>query len=300
MTIQQIRCFVTVASCGSINKAASLLYVSQPNLSTTIRSLETELGYRLLHRNRNGVELTPEGVVFLSQAREVLLQFDQLSQMEALMEEPLTLSVSTMAHCHVGEAIALLKQDFQPFPHKCQIRTSVREETVENVTNGNYRLGILYVYDAIKSQYIASLSAKRLSVHSLGSFHAEVQVGKASPFYHSDVKIIGPEQLSKHTYVTYTAKEYVPLLRVSRLTGLDQFDSVINVSDCTDIRTLLDTIPSYTIVPVPDKDIPEHSPGQMKIKDTFHSGEFVMIHKRNDVLSPIETRFVEIVKSTLQ
>ncbi|MBQ6684643.1 MAG: LysR family transcriptional regulator, partial [Firmicutes bacterium] len=221
MTIQQIRCFVTVASCGSINKAASLLFVSQPNLSTTIRSLEKELGYQLLNRTRNGVELTAEGAIFLSHAREVLLQFDQLSLMEQLLDEPQTLSVATMAHCHVSEALALLKQDFLSFPKKCQIRTGVRDEVVENVTSGNYRLGILYIYDIFKSQFVASLSAKRLSVHSLGPCHTEVLVGTASPHYASSQKVIEAEQLSRHTYVTYTAKEYVPLVRIGRLTGLD-------------------------------------------------------------------------------
>ena len=300
MTIQQIRCFVTVASCGSINKAASLLFVSQPNLSTTIRSLEKELGYQLLNRTRNGVELTAEGAIFLSHAREVLLQFDQLSLMEQLLDEPQTLSVATMAHCHVSEALALLKQDFLSFPKKCQIRTGVRDEVVENVTSGNYRLGILYIYDIFKSQFVASLSAKRLSVHSLGPCHTEVLVGTASPHYASSQKVIEAEQLSRHTYVTYTAKEYVPLVRISRLTGLDQYDTVMNVTDASDIHVILNTLPSYTIIPVADCESEVHVPGRMKIKDSYHSGEFVMIKKRDDVLSPIETRFVEILKGILE
>ena len=300
MTIQQIRCFVTVASCGSINKAASLLYVSQPNLSTTIRSLETELGYQLLHRTRNGVELTAEGVIFLSHAREVLLQFDKLSLMEQLMDEPQSLSIATMAHCHVSEAMALLKQEVHPFPKRSQIRNGVRDEIVENVTNGNYRIGILYIYDIFKSQFVASLSAKRLSVQSLGTCHAEVMVGTASPYFDSPEKVIEPEQLTRHTYVTYTAKEYVPLVRVSRMTGLDQYDAAINVSDCSDLHTILNTLPSYTILPVPDKESDILVPGRLKIKDTYHSGEFVMIQKRDEVLSPIETRFLEILRGILE
>ena len=57
------------------------------------------------------------------------------------LEEPLSLSVATMAYCHVSEAIAQLKKEGDTFPSKVHVRTGVREDTVENVINGNYRIG---------------------------------------------------------------------------------------------------------------------------------------------------------------
>ena len=44
MTLNQLEYVIKVAEAGSINKAASQLFVSQSVLSTSIKNLESELG----------------------------------------------------------------------------------------------------------------------------------------------------------------------------------------------------------------------------------------------------------------
>lgn len=53
--------FYFVAKAGNITKAASLLSVTQPSVTKSIRSLETQLGCRLFVRSKKGVALTREG-----------------------------------------------------------------------------------------------------------------------------------------------------------------------------------------------------------------------------------------------
>lgn len=55
MTLQQLKYLVTVAECGSITAAAEKLYISQPSLSTSIHSLEKEMGVQLLFVPRKGL-----------------------------------------------------------------------------------------------------------------------------------------------------------------------------------------------------------------------------------------------------
>lgn len=74
--IQQLLCFVTVADEGSFTNAAAVLHLSQPRLSQAVAGLETELGYRLLHRANRGTSLTREGETFIKSAREVLHSVD--------------------------------------------------------------------------------------------------------------------------------------------------------------------------------------------------------------------------------
>ena len=52
---------LTIARCGSFNKAAGELGYSQPNLWHIVNNLEDELGTRLFHRYRQGVTLTDAG-----------------------------------------------------------------------------------------------------------------------------------------------------------------------------------------------------------------------------------------------
>lgn len=48
MKNEQLRNFIKVVDCGSINKAAEQLYVSQPSLSRSISTLEEEMGKELV------------------------------------------------------------------------------------------------------------------------------------------------------------------------------------------------------------------------------------------------------------
>jgi DNA-binding transcriptional LysR family regulator len=72
MTHPEIEAFLTIIKCGSITKAAEILYVTQPALSRRIKSLETELGYSLIMRQKGirCVELTAAGRAFISVAEK--------------------------------------------------------------------------------------------------------------------------------------------------------------------------------------------------------------------------------------
>ena len=72
-TFRQIEYFVAIASRCSYRRAAEELGVSQPALTTQIRSLEALLGLSLFERSRSGTLLTPEGRELLEQARKMLL-----------------------------------------------------------------------------------------------------------------------------------------------------------------------------------------------------------------------------------
>ena len=58
-----------VAEKGSIRAAAESLAITQPALSRSIRSIENELGIKLVERGPRGAELTPAGTRLLSYAR---------------------------------------------------------------------------------------------------------------------------------------------------------------------------------------------------------------------------------------
>ena len=79
MTLQQLHYILTIAKTGSMNKAAELLYVSQPNLTSTIRELEKEFGFAVFHRSGRGVTPTRDGVELLTYARQVWMQMEALN-----------------------------------------------------------------------------------------------------------------------------------------------------------------------------------------------------------------------------
>ncbi|MBQ3940473.1 MAG: LysR family transcriptional regulator, partial [Oscillospiraceae bacterium] len=80
MTIQQLRYVLTIAETGSMNKAAELLYVSQPSLTASVQELEKETGIRIFNRSGRGVTVTNDGAEFLQYANQVVGQFEILTE----------------------------------------------------------------------------------------------------------------------------------------------------------------------------------------------------------------------------
>jgi DNA-binding transcriptional LysR family regulator len=75
--LRHLRYFCAVADEQSFTFAARRLHVSQSGVSGQVRDLEEELGVALLSRNQRKVSLTPEGAVFLREAREILERANQ-------------------------------------------------------------------------------------------------------------------------------------------------------------------------------------------------------------------------------
>ncbi len=80
MQIQQIRYVLAAAEKKSFSAAAKALFISQPSLSQQILLLEKELGVPLFVRHSRSVTLTEAGEQFVSAARRILNEVEQLSE----------------------------------------------------------------------------------------------------------------------------------------------------------------------------------------------------------------------------
>ncbi|MFP4975568.1 LysR family transcriptional regulator [Paenibacillus sp. CN-4] len=72
MNIDNIEAFVYINHYGSFNKAAEVLYISQPTVTARIQSLEKELDCRVFDRLGKQITLTDKGKQFLPYAQQIL------------------------------------------------------------------------------------------------------------------------------------------------------------------------------------------------------------------------------------
>lgn len=72
MNVEYLRSFIVAADEGSLNKAAKAQFLSVPSFAQRINSLESELGFRVLERDRQGVRPTEAGHVLYRAAIEAL------------------------------------------------------------------------------------------------------------------------------------------------------------------------------------------------------------------------------------
>lgn len=70
--IQAMQIFTRVAEAGSFVRAAETLSLPSSTVTSTVKNLEKYLQVRLFNRTTRRVSLTPEGIQYLAQCREIL------------------------------------------------------------------------------------------------------------------------------------------------------------------------------------------------------------------------------------
>ena len=105
MELSQLRYFTAVAQLGNMSKAAETMFVSQPNLSTSLSRLEEEVGVPLFERRRGKIILNQSGECFLHHVEQALATLDKgIQEVRALSigrAEPLSIA------CMVDDSILL-------------------------------------------------------------------------------------------------------------------------------------------------------------------------------------------------
>jgi LysR family transcriptional regulator, salicylic acid-responsive activator of bsdBCD len=72
MDIRQLRYFLTIAEEEQITSAAKRLHIAQPPLSQQLKSLENELGVKLVERGSRKIQLTDAGQILRNRAEQIL------------------------------------------------------------------------------------------------------------------------------------------------------------------------------------------------------------------------------------
>ena len=83
-----------VCQLRSFSKAAEKLFISQPSLSSTIKKLEKELGFKIFDRSKTPVSLTPEGQIYYEYLEETIKSETEALQRIKTLKEPVTKKLS--------------------------------------------------------------------------------------------------------------------------------------------------------------------------------------------------------------
>jgi LysR family nitrogen assimilation transcriptional regulator len=80
MDIRQLKYFLAVADAGGFLRAAQLIHIAQPSLSTHVSKLEAELEVKLFTRTSRGAELTSAGRILVERARQIIRDIEATRQ----------------------------------------------------------------------------------------------------------------------------------------------------------------------------------------------------------------------------
>ncbi len=145
VNIENVEAFVYVIHCGSFNKAAEALYLSQPSVTARIQSLERDLDCRLFDRQGKAVRITEEGRRFLPYAQQLLLTYQKgklhVNRKKSLPEEIKIGCTVTVSNYVVPELLPRLTAHFPNTHYK--FVTGTTDEIVGKVLNKEVDIGFV-------------------------------------------------------------------------------------------------------------------------------------------------------------
>ena len=113
LSLYQIRAFLEVARCGSVQEAADALVVSQPAVSAALASLQRAAGVKLTERDGRKIRLTPAGRAFEDYGRRIFALLDEAQrrahELAETSDERIAIAAVTTAAEH------LVPQLLEPF-----------------------------------------------------------------------------------------------------------------------------------------------------------------------------------------
>lgn len=205
MKIRNLRYAVTAAECGSLNKASELLFLSQPNLSFAIHSLEEELGYDIFYRTNRGIHLTERGAEFIILARNILDNYKKMKKLDHTFDTVHYHIASTSASI-LMEPFYKLCLEYQSYPG-FQFRLSNRQTSLllDMVYQGNCDFGIFAYSSGQSSEIRDTINKYHLTMKHLKTFACNVNFRQGHPALDGEFHI---EKLWNYPFVDYSGKGF--------------------------------------------------------------------------------------------
>lgn len=143
MEFKQLESFVAVVKYQSFTKAASHLYISQPTISSHIRSLEEELHSRLIIRTTKSFSVTPRGMEFYECAVHILETRDQLLQSwDPDTQKVISLGVSTIPSAYILPEVLPAFGKLHPDIY-FRVEQENSQKIIDSLSHDKYDIGLV-------------------------------------------------------------------------------------------------------------------------------------------------------------
>ena len=146
MDLRQLEVFAKVAELGSFSRAGHALHLTQPTVSEHVRSLEQELGVRLLDRLGRGASVTRAGELLLGYAARILALHREarqaLDSFQGRMTGELVVGASTIPGEYILPALVGRFRDKYP-ETAISLRIADSQVVVDWVAQGRVELGVV-------------------------------------------------------------------------------------------------------------------------------------------------------------
>lgn len=246
MTIQQLRYVIGIAEAGSFNKAAEKLYISQPSLTSTIHDLEDELGIIIFNRSGRGVTLTQDGEEFLSSAKQLFLNYENIMERyKNGAESKKKFGISTQHYSFALKSFVEMVKRFNTTEYEFAIRETRTKEVIEDVATLKSQIGILYLSDFNRNIIQKLLNARNLKFTPLIDCKAYVYIWKGHPL--AGNKSISFEELADYPCLSFEQDDNDSVYFAEEILSTEEYHRTIKANDRASMLNLMVGLNGYTL-----------------------------------------------------
>ena len=304
MTLQQLNYVITISACGSLNKAAEILYVAQTSLTGAVKELEKELGITIFNRSGRGVTLTNDGTEFLLYARQVYAQYKELLEKYGKAGNlKKKFGVSTQHYSFAVKAFVEMVKTFDTSKYEFAIRETKTKEVIDDVSTMRSEIGILYLSDFNRKALLKILSSQQLEFHSIIHCKPYVYLWKGHPL--AKQKSITLPELQQYPCLSFEQGESSSFYYAEEILSTCEYPRIIKANDRATMLNLMIGLNGYTlcsgiICEELNGDDYLAVPFEAEDKAVDDTMEIGYIIRKNTLLSKMGRLYIEEIKKYLK
>lgn len=301
MTLQQLLYVLTVSDEGTMNKAAEKLFVSQPTLTSAIRSIEQELHIQIFNRTSHGVTLTNQGREFLTYARQLYQQYELLKERyEDGSIRRNKFRVSCQHYSFATKAFVQTVRKFGTSKYDFAISETKTMHVIEDVGNSLSEIGILYLSNHNRHFMEKQFEEWNLEFHHLTYCDAYVYLYKEHPL--AKQKSITYDELLSYPNMTFDQGDSPALYTAEEILIENEFPQTIQVNDRATMLNLMRGLNGYTLCSgIISQDLNGDDyvvvPYEANVENPNSRMEIGWISRKHTILSDIGKTYVETMES---
>ena len=295
MNLLHMKYALEVAKSGSINKAAEVLMVAAPNVSRSIKELETDFGITIFERTQNGTKLTPEGEEFINYAKGVLRQIDEIERFYKIgAPKKQKFSISVPRACYISEAFAKFSKSLSKEAAEVFYKETNSQRTIHNMTEHDYKLGIIRYAENYDKYFKSMLEEKGFQYELVTEFTYSLIMSADSPL--AKKEDITFNDLKDYIEIAH-ADPYVPSMPLSKVVKEelpDNIDRRIFIFERASQFDLLSLNPEtfMWVSPAPKSLLERYNLVLKKCADNKKVYKDVLIYKNGYKLSKLDRQFI--------
>jgi len=251
MKLEQFQQVLEISRTRSFSQAARNLYISQPNLSYSIKQLEEEIGQEIFKRSPEGITITEFGQDYIHHASIILkelniledyCQFSQKRHRLTLKIVTLNLNSSSLAFAKMIDRYANTPIDFSLLHYLSM------DKVINHLLYKQADLGLIGIISTYKKSTLAKLQANQISYHKLASSQIRVVVGAANPLFQKH-EAVALNDLLPYPLVLYGDEGETPDYSIPYALGLtDQMTSIVRVNSSHMLYSSVENTTAFALI----------------------------------------------------